>query len=305
VPSFDLTDSGGIGLTLVRGIADAAVLLVFGTMVLRAFVAPSALALVPPLQENCSRRRLTRLGMALSVGAMLTLSVWLVLVARSLAGATDAAATADAVWTVITGTTFGHIVLVELGSLALVVGFLGVPRRWDTAAVLPAGVTVLLHAWHGHAYGMGTPLLILSVSLHLLAAGAWLGSLPAFALVVRRLPLPAAAVLARRFSPLGLACVLTLAATALFQGWMLIGSVATLASTAYGWTALLKLLLFGSLVGLAAFNRLWVTPHLCQIDAVPTASSILLYSVGLEITLGMAVILAAGLLGSLPPGMRM
>jgi putative copper resistance protein D len=305
VSSFDLTDSGGIALALVRGLADAAVLLVFGTMVLRAVVAPMALALVPPQDANGARMGLTRLGLALSVAAMLILGVWLVLVARSLADATDAAATAAAVWTVITDTTFGHVVLGELCGLVLVAGFLGARRPWTAAAAVPAGATVVFHAWHGHSYGMGNPLLILSASLHLLAAGAWLGSLPAFALMARWLPLPAVAMLARRFSPLGLVCVLTLAVTAFFQGWILIGSVGALTATAYGWMALLKLSLFGVLVGLAAFNRLWVMPRLRRTDSASGARSVLIRSVGLEMMVGVAVVLAAGLLGSLPPGMRM
>ena len=305
VPSFDLTGSGGIGLALVRGIADAAMLLVFGTTVLGAVVAPAALALVSPLEAKNVRTKLRQLGRRSSAAAIVGLGVWLVLVARSLVDATGAVPTVEAAWTVISDTTFGHIVLLEIGSLVLVVGFLLAAPRRDAAAVIAAGLALALHGWHGHAYGMGAPLLILSASLHLLAAGGWLGSLPVFALLVKELPLPVAAELARRFSPFGIVSALTLALTAFYQGWTLVGSWGALTSTAYGSVALLKLLLLLVLVGLGAINRIWITPRLSQFDGASGAKSALLCSVGLELIAGLAIVLAAGLLGSLPSSMRM
>jgi putative copper resistance protein D len=297
MPSFDLSESGGIGLVLMRGVTDAVLLMVFGTLVFRVVVAPAAFALLPMAEAAAFRRGLACQGRILAATALLALAVWLVLVARSLAEATAFGATIDAVWTVIADTSFGHILLAECVAVLLVLAGLVLPAPWDRASLAPAVILMVLHACHGHAFGMGGRLLLVSVSAHLLAAGAWLGSLPALALALHRLPPPVAAALARRFSPLGIVCVLVLAITAFYQGWMLIGGWSFLLHSAYGWTALLKLALFGLLLGLAAFNRQYATPRL--------AVSALRYAVGLEIGLGLIVVLAAGLLASLSPGMRM
>ncbi len=111
--------------------------------------------------------------------------------------------------------------------------------------------------------------------------------------------------LARRFSPLGFACVLVLAVTAFVQGWALIGSFGALGGTAYGWMALLKLLLFALLLGLAAVNRQSLTPSLARAMTAEAARRRLLASVAIEVVLGLAAILAAGLLASLEPTMPM
>jgi copper resistance protein D len=305
VPNFDLSDSGGIGLVLMRGGTDTVVLMVFGTVAFRTVVAPAAFVMLSSSGAATFRQQLARQGRVLAVIALLTLAVWLVLVARSLADATGFGATTDAVRTVIGDTSFGHILVAECGALLLVLAALILPGPWDLASLAPATILVVLQACHSHAFGMGMPLLLVSVSAHLLAAGAWLGSLPALAVAIYRLPPPVVATLARRFSPLGLLWVVVLAVTAFYQGRTLIGGWSFLYHSAYGWTALLKVLLFLLLLGVAAFNRGYATPRLASARSSSAGRQALFYAVGLEIGLGIAVILAAGLLASLPPGMRM
>src|SRR5438045_2510915 len=82
-------------------------------------------------------------------------------------------------------------------------------------------------AWAGHAAaGEGSDLVIQLVSdiVHLLAAGAWLGALPALVYFLRRAPSHAAAAHAtRRFSILGVASVSALVVTGLANTWYLVG----------------------------------------------------------------------------------
>jgi putative copper export protein len=99
--------------------------------------------------------------------------------------------------------------------------------------------------------------------------------------------------------------VLVLAATAFAQGWALIGSFGALGGTAYGWMALLKLLFFVLLLSLAALNRQLLTPTLAGAVTAEAARRHLLASVAMEVVLGLAAILAAGLLASLEPTMPM
>ena len=146
--------------------------------------------------------------------------------------------------------------------------------------------------------------LLVSSGLHLLAAGAWLGGLPALGSLVSCAPIPAAVVAARRFSPLGTACVLVLAGSASVQGWTLIGGLPELLNTAYGRMALVKLMLFLGLLGLAAVNRFRLTLALDG-TSPEAARRRLVRSIGLETCVGLLVVLAAAVLTSLPPAMHL
>jgi copper resistance protein D len=305
IPSFDFSDSGGLALSLLRGATDAAVLGTFGTLFLAWLLAPPALALAEVAATL--RSSLRRQGVGWAVAAVGLLLLWLVFVAQSLSEAAGLPALTAAIGTVAAETQFGHLVLATLVCLLLtiVAGLVPLCRDHPVWGVMPAAGADVLQALHGHALGMGKPLTVIAECAHLLAAGAWLGALPAFWLLARRLPLGGVLILARRFSPLGFACVLVLAVTAFLQGWVLIGGFGALGGTAYGWMALLKLLLFVLLLGLAAVNRQSLTPSLARAGAAEAARRRLLATVAMEVTLGLAAILAAGLLASLEPTMPM
>jgi putative copper resistance protein D len=303
--AFDFTDSGGWALSLLRGVTDAAVLLSFGTVLLGRVVAPAALAGVADSRRFLPIRRLQPWIWGSAIASLGLLSLWLTGVAQCLSLVTSGPALMAAALTVAGQTQFGHLVLGSIACLVLALAMAAVPRlRNGPAPVFPLAGAVTLQGLHGHAMGMGLPLLACAECAHLLAAGAWLGGLPVFWLLIRRLPLPAAAALARGFSPLGATCVLVLAITALAQGWMMIGGFGRLIGTAYGGMALIKLLLFLLLLGLAAVNRWWLTPRLTA-GMGEAARLLFLVSASVEVLLGMAVVLAAGLLASLPPAMTM
>ena len=156
---------------------------------------------------------------------------------------------------------------------------------------------VLSKSGHGHAFAMsqGVSALLLSQALHLVAAGAWLGALLPLLIVVRDAPLDAAALTVRRFSSLGTVAVTVLAATAMFQGWVLGGGVARTLGTAYGWVLLIKAALFIALIGLAAFNRFRATPALATARA-ENAKLALQRSIAVETVIGLSIVLAASLL---------
>ena len=115
-------------------------------------------------------------------------------------------------------------------------------------------------------------------------------------------PEPSAETL-RRFSKLATLCVIAIAGTACFQGWVLGGGMAGLMGTAYGSVLLLKAALFAALLGLAAINRYRLTPALDRLDA-QAARWALLRTIAGETFLGLMVVLAAGVLSGLEPGMH-
>ena len=179
------------------------------------------------------------------------------------------------------------------------------PQRWRFAAVGLTGLALALQAGHSHAFAMEhapSPLLY-AQGLHLLAGGAWLGGLLPLLILVRDVPPEPAAEVLRRFSKLATLCVIAIAGTACFQGWVLGGGVAGLIGTAYGWVLLLKAALFAVLLGIAAINRFRLTPALERQDAQP-ARGALMRTIAAETVFGLMVVLAAGVLSGLEPGMH-
>jgi mono/diheme cytochrome c family protein/uncharacterized membrane protein len=181
---------------------------------------------------------------------------------------------------------------------------LGLRRAGPVVALVLAGVAVAMQGAIGHvgAVGGGTGAgLIASEALHLLTAGAWLGSLLPLMLCLRRLSASEAAELCLNFSPVGIGCVLVLATSGLAQGMELVGSVPALVGTAYGRIALLKIALFVVALGFASRNRLTLTERL--VDADPEAARRqLVRSIGAETVIGLAIVMAAGFLASTTPG---
>ena len=292
MPGFDI--EGGVWLALVRAVSVAGCLSVLGCVVFRLVVLPPALA---------PDRRWLALIRASVAAALLGGGLWLALVSFEMAGTTDLAAVRQ----VLLLTRFGHVLAARLALLAVVPIVLGPapPTPRLAIAALLAAAAVGLQSLLGHAASMGwqEKWLILSVLLHVLAAGLWLGQLlPLWSFVSAAPPAVARQVL-DRFSPLALACVVMLAGTAALQATVLVGGLPQLLGTAYGWTALAKLGLLGTLTAVAAINRFRLMPRLSA-ETAETARQTLCLAILVETVLGVGVILAAAVLSSLPPGMH-
>jgi putative copper export protein/mono/diheme cytochrome c family protein len=305
VPPFDI--DGGRALVVARGVSVAALLSVLGTLTFTASVAPRAFAKMPAGTASAlSRGLLLITRISVGVCALGTLC-WLVLATSDIASAGSLREIAAALPTVTFDTAFGRLILAELAALlalALVLARLSGARR----TFLALGLAVLLiglHAGHSHAASMheGLSFLLVSDVVHLLAAGAWLGGLLPLLLVVRAAPPAAGAMAARRFSPLGKACLYALTATAGFQGWVMIESVPRLFGTAYGWMALVKLALFGVLFGFAWLSRYRLAPALLRANPAH-AKRVLVRSIAVQTGFGVAIVAAAATLSSLPPSMH-
>ncbi len=234
------------------------------------------------------------LGAGLAAGAAL-----LALQARSLA---DSVA---AVPTVLAATWFGHVLAAQLVALALaaLLHWWGAARPALAACWLAAALQPLhLHGWAME--GRVGPLVACEL-LHLLAAGTWLGGLLPLALTLRAVPPAAGAVLARRFSWLGVVCTVALAGSAAYQGTVLLGGARGLFETAYGWTALGKTGLFAVLLAMAARHRLRLVPRIFTSGDSGAMQRALARSVAAEAAVGLLLVLLAALLASLPPAMDM
>jgi putative copper resistance protein D len=155
-----------------------------------------------------------------------------------------------------------------------------------------------------------------SDAMHLLAASAWVGALPGLAYVLRyagdvarpeRFSLAVSAT--QRFSASGTISVSALVMTRLINAWYLVGSVPALWGTEYGRLLLWKLLIFATMLVLAAINRLRLTPRLPTATTIVTPSrnalARLRRNTWLELAGGVAVVGIVAALGLAMPAMHM
>ena len=238
-----------------------------------------------------------------------------------LAGSIREGMTAASLSAVMTTMSMGPSTVIRAGAaaLALVVLARRVSRAtWQLCAGLGAFISASF-AWMGHgAATEGAPgLLHLSADiLHTLAAGAWIGALLGFFLLLRpRAPsVDLDRVLYRAlhgFSGVGSGLVGVLVATGLVSSWFLVGPtrISGLWTTPYGQLLSVKLILFVSMLALAAVNRLRLTPALgAAIDGGPSSGQAsgypldaLRHSLLIETALSILVLGLVAWLGTLAP----
>jgi len=238
---------------------------------------------------------------------------WLAFTSAGMSGALSGMTDPAVLSTVIGSTDFGRVWVVRL-LLACVVVLLLLPRKapaWRSYAVAGASLVLLASiAWTGHAGAdsgaAGLPHRIAD-TLHLLAAGIWVGALFIFArLVVMALrglrddDLHTLRDALSRFSGMGTVVVLTLVLSGIANPGFLAGFKA-----AYGRILLIKLAMFGAMLLLATANRFWLTPRLSLSLASGTglknALAALRLSLLTEAALAVLVLAAVAWLGTLSP----
>ncbi len=306
LPAFAI--SGGMPLATIRGGFDLALFSAFGTLLFAVGVLPRARARMPAEAASTLDRLLLALARGSLAAALLAGAAWLAMEAEQMAGAETLAQWRAALPLVSGSTAFGRLLLVQglglVAALLLLASGGGALRR--RLALSASAIVLVFQAGHGHGMSMSGALGLLTIvnGVHLLAGGAWLGGLLPLLLVARIAPPRAGATAARSFSVLGKWCVGLVAATAGYQAWILVGSVPALVGTAYGWIACTKLLLFGVLLGFAWVNRYRFAPALLG-NEPDRAKNRLVLSIAVQSGFGVLVLLAAGVLASLAPGMHM
>ncbi len=178
---------------------------------------------------------------------------------------------------VVTQTSVGTAWQVRMGvlAIALICAMIG-GRRGKAISfgigTAAAAIALASLAWTGHgaaSEGRVGLVHLWADIFHLLAAGAWIGGIAAFAWLLLR---PVAAMTADhlhithraldRFSVIGSGLVGVIVASGLINSYMLVGPmhVVDLPSTLYGQLFIAKLSLFAAMLALAAANRFRLTP---------------------------------------------
>lgn len=294
-------------LILTRVIHLAATLLASGTVFFAVLIAEPAFAGVSGLLEGERfRRRCIRLTWCALAIAVASGAAWFTLLAAAILDVSVLDAWLHGGWLKVAGTTlFGQAWTVRLILSVVLAGLLMWPAaRWLQVAIAAAFAALI--AFSGHA--SATPGLAGNIHLaadmgHLVAAAAWLGALPALALLLsvahrrKDATWDAIAIAATaRFSWIGIACVATLLASGIVASAILLSSPRDLIATSYGRLLSVKIGLFLTMVAFAAVNRFRLTPRL------PRSLGTLVHTSLAEILLGLGIVAAVAALGTMEPG---
>ncbi|MEM9840449.1 MAG: CopD family protein [Pseudomonadota bacterium] len=150
----------------------------------------------------------------------------------------------------------------------------------------------------GHTLGDPRGPLAALLTLHLLAAGLWVGALVPLRRAARS---PEGADLLHHFGIVAACAVGLLIAVGVALSWLLSGSLSALFGTAYGWALLTKVSLVTGLLGLAALNKWQLVPALQAGDARAAAG--LRLSISIEMVVIILILLVTATITSVttPP----
>ena len=255
------------------------------------------------------------------IGAALGLALSLLglgILAAGMAGVPLAGLDTETLQMVLTMPGIGSAWVVRAAALTLlVVAALAIAngRTLSIAAVGLGGAALGSLAFSGHAMmteGVAGDIHLIADILHLLAGGAWLGALLAFALLLARssrtqaqTDIFAAHLALADFAAVGMVIVGVLVITGLVNVWTVIGiaNLGLLFTSLYGWLFLGKIALFVAMLGLAAANRFRLTPALVAADGQTTSAALaaLRRSIAIEATALLALLALVAWLGLLAP----
>ena len=232
---------------------------------------------------------------AIAAQAVLTVSNVLALPLRSSFDPT-------VVWSLLTQTTLGRVILLQFALVALValLGWVVLDRITGALIVLAAGTAAFLPGFTGHSgIAHGHTVATLSLGLHVLAASAWIGGLVATLVYIAHRS-PQGDVVLKRFSVLAVVCVVVLAESGLLNASLRLDGPAALLTSAYGSLVLAKIAVLIVLIGLG-----WRQRSRMIEDFTPDEPSSTIVRLGLwEMAwMGIVIGLAVALARTAPPAM--
>lgn len=204
-------------------------------------------------------------------------------------------------WGVVLDTPIGDAQAWRVAGLGLVALLaFGPALRWPAAS--GALLVVASFAMVGHSLREPRPALALLVVLHVATAAYWLGSFVPLHRAARSLPPATAGALAQSFGSNAVWAVGTLVTAGVLVVVLLAGGPLAAIASDWGRLLLAKLALVSVLLGLAAVNKLRLSPALAAGDA--SAAGALRRSIRREAWIVAGVLLATAVMTSTtsPPG---
>ena len=323
---------GGAAETLLiatRAVHFGAASVLFGEMLFawvfrpRAANSASASGTRDPTSAS-SETRFVRVAAAAWVCLIASGACWFALVAAQMSGRPLEALDWATIKTVLGSTIFGRtwvlrtVLAFTLAGMSPILFTKMASGPWTLLATGISGALLAGLAWSGHAnaeVGIDGVIHHLSDSIHLLAAGTWLGGLAPLAAVLRQVDAQPnrrtsanVAKTVTRFGNAAAGCVIALVMTGIVNACYLLPDWRSLVETPYGRLLLLKICAFLVMLAIAGVNRKRLTPALNRgNDPASTtgAARSLRTNVLLEQVLGALVILLVAALGVSSPPTRM
>jgi putative copper resistance protein D len=302
-------------LTISRFAQFGGVMLLFGSSLFRLRVSPET-------ESRAFAQWHRRVTIASAMITMVSSLAWLDIEAGTMSGDWTEAASPHTVATVLLQTRFGHVWQWNLVAAAIVLcatfasAKIQYAKSWTALVVGLSAFLIATSAWTGHAVmdsGLSGVIHPLVQVVHVLAAAAWLGSLPAlgFALhsagKVEAGPPKATQRLIRGYSRMGYIAVGLVLLTGCLNTLFMMDSFEALFSTPYGRILITKIGLFLLMVGVALFNRFVLTPVIVNsrssVTTIEANLRQLRRNVAIEQVLGLLIIALISVLGTVAPPM--
>ena len=287
-----------VALALVRLCFDAAAITAYGVSGFIACVAPKRLGQAITASSNF-------LTVAASSLAVFSTLAWLPIEAAVIGESWQSALDRSTLSVLLCDTAMGKAWLVRL-ALSLLLAAALLWRSTPIARLALSGLLLASLALAGHANmdeGARGVLHILNDAAHLLAGGAWLGSLLALPGCLARLRDPAfcteAKTALRRFSSAGHLAVALAIATGIVNTVLVLGRWPTDFTSTYQMLLVAKMALVAGMTGLALVNRYIFVPHMV---AEPDRAIIQIrHGTYAELALGAGVLALVAFFGILDP----
>lgn len=160
-------------------------------------------------------------------------------------------------------TPVGDVLVYRVTGAVLIIIGLFTPLVGQWIALAGGLIALWSFAQIGHVPELEQPGVRLLLLLHLLGIAFWIGVLgPLRTLSQQAEHLASAATLGHRFGQAASVIVPVLILAGLLMAWLLLGDLSALVATGYGQTLLIKLLLVGAILSLAAANKLRFVPSM-------------------------------------------
>ena len=179
---------------------------------------------------------------------------------------------------------------IRIAGLACAIFAMSAHRPLQAPAIIGAILAATSFAWVGHIHALRPntlPTLILC--LHLLGAAFWLGALTPLLIVARHGSGAPIGLVVARFAATALGVVGTLVVAGAILLWILIADAAEFWGSDYGRMLAMKLVAVALLLGVAALNKLYLTPRLLRGE--DGAAGALRRSIKVEMILGGVILL--------------
>lgn len=189
---------------------------------------------------------------------------------------------------IVAESPLGASLIVRLIGLALILTILLPVRGARWVAFAGAFIACASFALRGHALGDPRLLLGALVTVHIAGLAFWLGSFAPLSRAARQETPAKAGALAHEFGTKAFWVVAALVAAGVITLVLLGAATPEALSSPYGQAFLIKLALFAGVLGLAALNKVRLTPDLKA--AVPGAAQRLRRSIAVESALVLAIL---------------